>query len=101
MAAADGMACGGAERGSVVPLGWGGCQDARVEPPNADHPAVTGIAAAVRSAMEDLVTAAVQDIWDQVPAYPASNDERLREDVAGHVRANFCGGAHAQPCRPA
>jgi hypothetical protein len=60
-----------------------------MEPPNAAHPAVTGIAAAVQSSLEDLVAAAVQDIWDQVPAYSASNDERLREDVAVHVRAIF------------
>src|SRR5690348_5471115 len=86
-----------------VPSGRGGCQDARVEPRNADHRAVTGIAAAVRGSMEDLVTAAVQDIWDQVPAYPASNDERLREDVAGHVRAIFevflAGLTGARPAR--
>ncbi|HET7246504.1 MAG TPA: helix-turn-helix domain-containing protein [Streptosporangiaceae bacterium] len=60
-----------------------------MEPPNAAHPAVPEIAAAVRASLEDLVRAAVQDIWDQVPAYSASNDERLREDVAGHVRAIF------------
>jgi sugar diacid utilization regulator len=60
-----------------------------MEPPNTAHPAVTEIAAAVRASLEDLVRAAVQDIWDQVPAYSASNDERLREDVAGHVRAIF------------
>jgi sugar diacid utilization regulator len=60
-----------------------------MEPSDAAHPAVAEIAAAVRASMEDLVTAAVQDIWDQVPAYSASNDERLREDVAGHVRAIF------------
>jgi hypothetical protein len=72
-----------------VPLWRSGCQDARVEPPNAAHPAVTGIATAVRASLEDLVSAAVQDIWDQVPAYSASNDERLREDVAIHVRAIF------------
>src|SRR5258708_11857342 len=66
-----------------------GCQDARMEPPNAGPAAVTGIAAAVRDSLEDLVSAAVQDIWDQVPAYSGSNDELLREDVAQHVRAIF------------
>lgn len=74
---------------AYVPLRRGGCQDARVEPPNAAQPAVTEIAAAVRASLDDLVRAAVQDIWDQVPAYSASSDERLREDVAGHVRAIF------------
>src|SRR5215470_14557795 len=76
-----------------------------MEPPNAGQPAVTAIAAAVQATLEDLVTAAVQDIWDQVPAYPASNDERLREDVAGHVRAIFevflAGLTGARPARRA
>src|SRR5215472_15932054 len=39
--------------------------------------------------MDDMVAAAVQEIWDQVPAYPGSNDPQLRADVAGHVRAIF------------
>jgi sugar diacid utilization regulator len=73
----------------MVSLRRDGCQDARVEPPNTADPAVAGIAGAVRAAMEDLVPAAVQDIWDQVPAYAASNDKGLRADVAGHVRAIF------------
>jgi sugar diacid utilization regulator len=60
-----------------------------MEPPDAAHPAVTAIAAAVRASLEDLVSAAVEDIWDQVPAYSGSDGERLREDVAGHVRAIF------------
>jgi sugar diacid utilization regulator len=60
-----------------------------MEPPDAAHPAVTKIAAAVRASLEDLVSAAVQDIWDQVPAYSGSSDQRLRADVAGHVRAIF------------
>jgi hypothetical protein len=65
-----------------------------VEPPDTADPDVAGIAAAVRAAMEDLVSAAVQDIWDQVPAYSASNDKRLREDVAGHVRATGLWSGH-------
>jgi hypothetical protein len=60
-----------------------------VEPPNAARLAVTGIAAAVRAALDDLVSAAVQDIWDQVPAYSGSGDAQLRADVARHVRAIF------------
>src|SRR5579863_8744954 len=78
-----------ARAGEAVPLPRGGCQDARMEPPDAAHPAVARIAAAVRASMEDLVAAAVQQIWDQVPAYSASGDERLREDVTQHVRAIF------------
>jgi len=60
-----------------------------MEPPNPAGPAVTAIAATVRASLEDLVAAAVRDIWDQVPAYSGSGDERLREDVAQHVRAIF------------
>ena len=60
-----------------------------MEPPDAAHPAMTAIATAVRASLDTLVPAAVEDIWDQVPAYSGSADERLREDVAGHVRAIF------------
>jgi sugar diacid utilization regulator len=74
-----------------------------MEPPTAGPAAVTGIAAAVRDSLEDLVLAAVQDIWDQVPAYSGSSDERLREDVAQHVRAIFelflAGLAGGRPAR--
>ena len=72
-----------------MPRRRGGCQDARVEPSNAADEAIARIAAAVQDSMDDMVAAAVQEIWDQVPAYPDSNDPRLREDVAGHVRAIF------------
>jgi hypothetical protein len=65
------------------------CQDARMEPISAADPAIARIAAAVRASMDDMVAAAVQEIWDQVPAYPGSNDAQLREDVTGHVRAIF------------
>ena len=65
------------------------CQDANVEPINAADPAIARIAAAVRASMDGMVAAAVQEIWDQVPAYPCSKDPRLREDVTGHVRAIF------------
>ena len=70
------------------------CQDANVEPINAADAAVADaavarIAAAVQASMDDLAAAAVQEIWDQVPAYPGSNDAQLRADVAGHVRAIF------------
>jgi sugar diacid utilization regulator len=80
---------GGAARGGWFRDGVGGCQDARVEPINATDPAVARIAVAVQASMDDLVAAAVQEIWDHVPAYPGSNDAQLREDVTGHVRAIF------------
>src|SRR5215468_1737662 len=73
----------------AVPRRRGGCQDARVEPLNDADPAIVRIAATVRASMDDLVAAAVQAIWDQVPAYPASSDARLRGDVERHVRAIF------------
>jgi len=60
-----------------------------VEPLNDADPAIVRIAATVRASMDDLVAAAVQAIWDQVPAYPASSDARLRGDVERHVRAIF------------
>lgn len=53
------------------------------------HPAAAGLAAAVEGSLEDLVSAAAEAIWREVPAYAASADERLREDVAVHVRAVF------------
>jgi hypothetical protein len=65
------------------------CQDANVEPINAADSAIARIAVAVQASMDDMVAAAVQEIWDQVPAYPGSNDPGLREDVARHVRAIF------------
>jgi len=79
------------------------CQDANVEPINAADPAIARIALGVRSSIDDLVAAAVQEIWDQVPAYPGSNDAQLRADVTGHVRAIFdvflAGLTGGQPAR--
>src|SRR5215468_8829450 len=87
----------------AVPRRRGGCQDARVEPLNDADPAIVRIAATVRASMDDLVAAAVQAIWDQVPAYPASSDARLRGDVERHVRAIFdvflAGLAGTRPAR--
>src|SRR6266851_4069398 len=60
-----------------------------MEPLNAADAAAARIAAAVQASLDDMVAAAVQAIWDQVPAYPGSNDARLRGDVAVHVRAIF------------
>ncbi len=74
-----------------------------MEPINAADPAIARIAVAVQASMDDLVAAAVQEIWDQVPAYPGSNDAQLREDVTGHVRAIFgvflAGLTGGQPAR--
>jgi AMP-binding enzyme/AMP-binding enzyme C-terminal domain len=36
-----------------------------------------------------MVSAAVEAIWEQVPAYRGSSDDRLRDDVAAHVGAVF------------
>jgi sugar diacid utilization regulator len=74
-----------------------------MEPINAADPAIARIAAAVRASMDDLVAAAVREIWDEVPAYPGSNDGQLRADVTGHVRAIFdvflAGLTGGQPAR--
>ena len=53
------------------------------------HPAVAQLAAAVEDALPELVPAAVEAIWQQVPAYPASHDDQLRADVGVHVAAVF------------
>ena len=53
------------------------------------HPAVAQLAAGVENALPDLVPAAVEAIWQQVPAYAASHDDQLRADVGVHVAAVF------------
>jgi len=53
------------------------------------HPAVAQLAASVENALPDLVPAAVEAIWQQVPAYAASHDDQLRADVGVHVAAVF------------
>jgi hypothetical protein len=60
-----------------------------MEPLIVSHPAVGRIAEAVEGSLDRLVAAAVQAIWDQVPAYPASGDDELLADVSAHVRAIF------------
>jgi sugar diacid utilization regulator len=75
-----------------------------MEPVAAAHPAVTRIAAAVEASLDELVSAAVAAIWEQVPAYQGSNDEQLRADVTGHVRAIFLvflAGLAGRPARRA
>jgi hypothetical protein len=50
---------------------------------------VARLAAGVEAALPDLVPAAVEAIWQQVPAYAASQDDQLRADVGVHVAAVF------------
>jgi PucR C-terminal helix-turn-helix domain/GGDEF-like domain len=47
------------------------------------------IAQDVQASLDKVVSAAVEAIWDQVPAYPRSTAERLRADVTAHVRAVY------------
>jgi PucR C-terminal helix-turn-helix domain/GGDEF-like domain len=53
------------------------------------HPAAALLAAGVENALPELVPAAVEAIWQQVPAYAASHDDQLRADVGVHVAAVF------------
>jgi sugar diacid utilization regulator len=53
------------------------------------HPGTPRIAAAVEAALDELVEAAAEAIWQQVPAYQDSHDSQLRKDVTVHVRAVF------------
>jgi len=53
------------------------------------RPGVRQLAAAVEASLDPLVTAATEAIWAEVPAYSGSHDDRLRADVAAHVRAIF------------
>jgi len=57
--------------------------------PGAADPAAKRIAAAIEASLDGMVSAAVEAIWHQVPAYAASHDDRLREDVVVHVGAVF------------
>jgi hypothetical protein len=50
---------------------------------------VAAIAAAVESQLDDMVAAATDAIWAQVPAYGASKDADLRADVLAHVASVF------------
>jgi DNA-binding PucR family transcriptional regulator len=69
------------------------------------HPGVPRIAAGVQASFEAMVAAATEAIWTEVPAYPASGDDQLRDDVAAHVRAVFAtflaGLGTGQPARRA
>jgi len=50
-------------------------------------PAFAHIAEALETSLDRMVSGAVAAIWEQVPAYRDSRDERLRRDVAAHVEA--------------
>ena len=60
-----------------------------MEPLSVSNPASGRIAAALEASLDGKVWAAVEAIWEQVPAYRACQDDRLRDEVAGHVRAVF------------
>jgi PucR C-terminal helix-turn-helix domain/GGDEF-like domain len=74
-----------------------------VEPLSVSHPGVQHIAAAVEASLDQMVTAAVDAIWAEVPAYASSHDDQLRTDVTAHVRAIFlaflAGLARGDPAR--
>jgi PucR C-terminal helix-turn-helix domain/GGDEF-like domain len=54
-----------------------------------EHTVVARLATGVENSLPDLVQAAVEAIWQQVPAYAASQDDQLRADVGVHVAAVF------------
>jgi hypothetical protein len=60
-----------------------------MQPLSASHPGTKRIAAAVEASLDAMVTAAVDAIWAEVPAYAGSGDDALRRDVTAHVRAIF------------
>jgi len=47
------------------------------------------LSAAIRSALPEMITTAVDAIWSQVPAYASSTDSQLRENATAHVAAVF------------
>jgi PucR C-terminal helix-turn-helix domain/GGDEF-like domain len=60
---------------------------------------------AVEASLEKLVSAAAEAIWAEVPAYAASPDDQLRDDVTVHIRSIFliflAGLRTGQPARRA
>jgi len=60
-----------------------------VESLSPSHPGVPRIAAGVQASFDTMVAAATEAIWSEVPAYPASGDDRLRADVTAHARTIF------------
>jgi PucR C-terminal helix-turn-helix domain/GGDEF-like domain len=55
----------------------------------AARPGAERITAAVRASLEEIIEAATEAIWAEVPAYGGSHDDKLRADVSAHVRAIF------------
>lgn len=59
----------------------------------------------VEASLDKLVSAAAEAIWAEVPAYAASPDEQLRDDVTTHIRSIFqiflAGLRTGQPARRA
>src|SRR5262245_29026506 len=53
------------------------------------HPGVERIAATVEASLEEIIEAATETIWAEVPAYGGSHDDNLRAGVSAHVRAIF------------
>ena len=76
-----------------------------MEPLSAVPPGVRQIVVAVEASLEKLVLAAAEAIWAEVPAYAASPDGQLRDDVTAHVRGIFptllAGLRAGQPARRA
>jgi hypothetical protein len=60
-----------------------------MEPISAVPPGVRQIVMAVEASMEKLISAATEAIWAEVPAYAASPDDQLRNDVIAHIRSIF------------
>ena len=60
-----------------------------MEPLSGVPPGVRQIVMAVEASMEKLVSAAAEAIWAEVPAYAASPDDQLRNDVIAHIRSIF------------
>ncbi|MDQ8706094.1 helix-turn-helix domain-containing protein [Streptomyces sp. LHD-70] len=52
-------------------------------------PGVLQVVDAVEASFDRVVSSAVDAIWEQVPAYGASPDERLHSDLTAHVRVIF------------
>src|SRR5215469_11881723 len=69
------------------------------------HGARAAIAALMKDSLPGLVAAATDAIFAQVPAYLASTDPKLRDDVAAHVDSIFriflSGLADGRPARRA
>lgn len=76
-----------------------------MEPLTAVPPGIRQIVMAIEGSLEKLVSAAAEAIWAEVPAYAASPDDQLRNDVMAHIRSIFliflAGLRTGQPARRA